>query len=122
MPKTDNPIKKMEPYGTEGVYDIQIPVQMITSESGVEYRLEYIQNEAGQTRKILVIGDSFIQKVFPLISAHASENYFSRAVFGFPYEIIETIKPDIVIQEILNMYLLREPPINPPQIKISQCL
>ena len=121
MPKTGNPIKNLDPYGSEGVHDIRMPRLTITAKSGVEYLLEHIENKNAQDRTILVIGDSFIQKALPLISAHASQNYFSRAIFGFPNEIVETLKPDIVIQEILNMYLLRLPPVNPPAIMKSHC-
>ena len=121
MPKADNPIINMEPYATEGVKDILIPTQNIPAKSGDDFVVEYIDNPNGEARTILVIGDSFIQKVFPLISAHASRNYFSRAVFEFPYEIINALKPDIVIQEILNMYLLRLPPTNPKAIHDAQC-
>ena len=121
MPKTGNPIKQIEPYGSEGVHDIRIPRITVTSESGVDYSVEHIENPNGINRTILVIGDSFIQKALPLFSAHGNQIYFSRAIFGFPNEIVETLKPDIVIQEILNMYLLRLPPGNPAAVRNSRC-
>ena len=121
MPNSDNPFKFIKPYDSEGIYDIQIPAQIISTKSGTDFSVQYIDNQNQEARKILVIGDSFIQKVFPLISSHASQNYFSRAVFHFPYELIEALKPDIVIQEILNMYLLRKPPTNPQGIQNSEC-
>lgn len=121
MPKTHNPIKHIEPYGSEGVHDIRIPRLSITTDSGTDYPVEFIEHQNAEQRSILVIGDSFIQKVLPLFSAHASRVYFSRAIFGFPHEVIETLKPDIVIQEILNMYLLRQPPGNPPVIRNTRC-
>jgi len=121
MPKADNPISSMQPYGAQGVFDIKIPRKKIETKSGKNYTVEYIENPIGKTKKILVLGDSFIQKVFPLISAHGQENYFSRAVFHFPEQLIETIKPDIVIQEILNMYLLRKPPTNSKIVRNAVC-
>ena len=121
VPNAGNPLKNINPYGSEGIYDIKIPTQIISAKSGTMHSVEYIENPNGENRKILVIGDSFIQKVFPFISSHGKHNYFSRAVFHFPHELIQALKPDIVIQEILNMYLLRKPPINPEAIQSSSC-
>ncbi len=121
MPKSGNPMQGMTPYGTEGVFDIKIPRRIITSESGKDYSVEVIENPSGNLEKILVLGDSFIQKVFPLISAHGQKNYFSRAIFHFPDQLIQTLNPDIVIQEILNMYLLRKPPTNSKVVQNAMC-
>ncbi len=121
MPNPNSPMQSISPYNTDGVFDIPIPRRIITDKSGQEFLTEYIENPKGQLGKIMVIGDSFIQKSVPLISAHAKQNYFYRAIFEFPYQLIETLKPDIVVQEILNMYLLRQPPINPESVTNAQC-
>ena len=120
-PNPDNPLHHIEPYNTEGVFDIPIPNKFITTESGQTFRVESIENPKGKLKTILVIGDSFIQKSFPMLSGHAKHNYFYRAVFDFPYQLIEELKPDIVVQEILNMYLLNEPPNVVENVAGSTC-
>ena len=120
VPKPENPLSQIKPYN-EGVYDIKIMRKEITTSDKQNFSFEYIENPQGHDQKVVVIGDSFIQKVFPYFSINARDNYFSRAVFDFPASAIKKIKPKIVVQEILNMYLLRNPPKNKGEVAKALC-
>jgi hypothetical protein len=39
-----------------------------------------------------------------------------RTVINFPAEVFKYEKPTLVVQEILNMFILRPPPANPPVV------
>jgi len=66
-----------------------------------------------------VIGDSFAEKMVGYFSAHAKTVYNYRTVSRFVTEPIKQYQPQIVVQELLSMYLLDKPPVNPPEIKNS---
>lgn len=66
---------------------------------------------------IFVIGDSFAQKYFGFFSKHAKKTISFRTVYSFLPEVYRDNSPDLVIQEVLNMYLLEKPPVNPESIK-----
>ena len=76
-----------------------------------------LDNEKATTPMIFVMGDSFSGKYFSYFSKHAQKTLFFRSVYSFPSEVFVEAGPDLVIQEILNMYLLEKPPENPENIK-----
>ncbi len=63
------------------------------------------------------IGDSFSEKYFGYFSKHAKNTINFRTVYSFLPEIYIDNSPDLVIQEVLNMYLLEKPPLNPEGIR-----
>jgi hypothetical protein len=63
--------------------------------------------------RALVLRDSFGELLMPFLSEH-----FSRIVYvsthEFPLDVIERERPDVVIDELVERYLMRGPPPNPP--------
>jgi len=79
--------------------------------------LNLIKNTSGELDTILILGDSFIEKTILYFSVHARNTLYQRAVLDFPITAFRQHKPQLVIQEILNMYLLRRPPTNPDRVR-----
>lgn len=69
---------------------------------------------------LLVLGDSFSEKYFAYFSGHAKEAINFRLVYNFPPEPFLTFKPDLVVQETLNMYLLQPPHANPKEVQAAR--
>ena len=59
--------------------------------------------------RAVVTGDSFINGLQPFLSEHFSRSVYTIAYGAFPEELIRREKPDIVIEEILERFLRREP-------------
>ena len=76
-----------------------------------------LRNPSAKIPLIFVIGDSFIEKTLGYFSVHSQQTINFRAVTNFPIEPYKTLKPKIVVQEILNMYILQPPPVNPFAVK-----
>lgn len=100
-----------------GVSDIQLPKIKLKNAGGTHFDIINIQNPKGKLKNILILGDSFIEKTLLYFSAHAQNTMYIRAIDQFPLSVYEHVQPDIVIQEILNMYILRNPPENPYEFK-----
>ena len=89
--------------------EVKIPIRVLTNTSGEE-----------KMQRLFVIGDSFAEKYVIYFSAHAAATYNFRTVFEFNPSVYQKYKPDLVVQEMLNMYLLNNPPRNPPEIKAAR--
>jgi len=79
--------------------------------------MRLLENKQGKLSSLFIIGDSFSEKYIGYFSAHAKKTYNFRTVYSFYPEVFMHFKPDMVIQEVLNMYLLQAPPKNTQQIK-----
>lgn len=56
-------------------------------------------------KRLVIVGDSFGAKLIPMLATHAAETYYVRNVLGFPYDMIEELRPELVIQEVAQGYL-----------------
>jgi hypothetical protein len=103
--------------GEKGISDKSSPPRIIKVFGGVETKVRLLQNENAEVPLIFVIGDSFSEKYFGYFSKHAKNTINFRTVYSFLPEIYIDNSPDLVIQEVLNMYLLEKPPLNPEGIR-----
>ena len=103
----------------KGIYDVYPPERPVTAANGKSIDLRLILNPAAPMKSVLLLGDSFFEKCVYFFSADAQRVLNFRTIVNFPNEIFNYEKPDVVIQEILNMFILRPPPKNPPGFEIS---
>lgn len=71
------------------------------------------ENENGKLKAIFITGDSFSEKYQPFFSAHARQTISFRTVYDFLTKPFDEYSPELVVQEVFNMYLLHPPPVNP---------
>lgn len=116
-PKKDSIYNKIGSYGEQGINDYSTPPYITKEFGGKTIRLRELENAEAKTPLIVVMGDSFSGKFFGFFSKHAKKTIRFRTVYSFQPEIYTEAAPDLVIQEILNMYLLERPPGNPASIK-----
>lgn len=88
--------------------------------SKTDQTIRQFKNEIGQIPLLVLVGDSFSEKMFGYFSIHAERSINYRAVTAFKTGLIEELQPDIVIQEVLNMYLLQHPPVNVKTVKMAR--
>jgi len=117
LPKPGTPLARAPAIPEDGIYDVYRPARLLSDGLGNTMKVDLIENPHGPLASLLILGDSFIEKTLLFFSAHSRRTLFSRAVFHFPTGIYKFEQPDIVIQEVLNMYVLRDPPINPPRVR-----
>jgi len=98
---------------SKGIYDVYPAKRAVKNKQGKSLDLNLILNPEAPIRSILLLGDSFFEKCFYFFSAEARRVINFRTIVNFPDTIFNYEKPDIVIQEILNMFILRPPPENP---------
>lgn len=98
----------------KGIYDVYPPIRRVTDGKGHSLGLRLIRNPKGKIPSLLLLGDSFFEKCVYFFSADAQEVMNYRTVVNFPANLFHYVKPTIVAQEILNMFILRKPPQNPP--------
>lgn len=96
-----------------GIHDVYPPQKILTGEDGSTLQIRLIRNPDAPLRSLLLLGDSFLEKCVYFFSADAQRVLNARTVVNFPEHIFNYENPDIVIQEILNMFILREVPENP---------
>jgi len=112
VPKAMDRFPKSGVISNQGIQDAQWPIETIGS-ANKSTKVKMIKNEAGQHPSMLVLGDSFIEKSLLYLSVHAKRLMYQRAVVGFPMQVFESgERPTVVVQEVLNMYVLGEPPNN----------
>jgi len=104
-------------FGNKGISDYSSPKKFTKEYRGEKVLLRELDNDNAKTPFILMMGDSFSAKYFGYFSKHAKKTIRFRSVYTFQPEIYIEAKPDLVIQEILNLYLLEKPPKNPETIK-----
>jgi hypothetical protein len=115
FPKPESNYATIANFFEKGISDYSLPKQIRRKYDKLSIR--QLDNERGKTPLIYVIGDSFSEKYFGYFSAHAKKTINFRAVNSFsPKSYLENT-PDLVIQEVLNMYLLQPPPKNSASIK-----
>ncbi|HHO48756.1 MAG TPA: hypothetical protein ENN06_09960 [Desulfobacteraceae bacterium] len=103
----------------EGIYDVYPPERPIYAEDGTAMNIPLLLNPKAPIQSILLLGDSFMEKCVYFFSANAQRVLNYRTIVNFPEKIFRHEKPDIVVQEILNMFILRPPPQNPPGLRKS---
>ncbi len=103
---------------TQGIYDRTMSGTVENSNEGkTGSSVRVLKNTNGKMDSIFIIGDSFSEKMAGYFSAHAKSVYNYRTVSRFQTAPIKQYKPQLVIQEILNMYILDKPPVNPPELQ-----
>jgi hypothetical protein len=93
-------------------------LRMRPRRASLEFRLnpdiKYVVSDGKETRlpRVVMFRDSFANNLIPFLDHH-----FSRAVYVWNYgldtALIETERPQFVIQEVVERYLLNAPPQNP---------
>ena len=119
IPKPGGAYDTAQDLPPEGIYDVYPPERPVTAANGKSINLRLILNPAAPMKSILLLGDSFFEKCVYFFSADAKRVLNFRTIVNFPDEIFRYEKPDVVIQEILNMFILRPPPENPPGFERS---
>jgi hypothetical protein len=66
--------------------------------------------------RAIAFRDSFFQIARFFVSEHFSRVAYYWEFKPFPTDVIEREKPDIVIQEIVERFLVSQPPNNPPEV------
>lgn len=103
----------------KGIYDVYPPKRTLTAENGKTLKIRLIRNPEAPIPSILLLGDSFFEKLVYFFSRDGKRVMNFRTIVNFPDTIFEFDRPTLVIQEILNMFILREPPKNPPGFRAS---
>lgn len=118
MPHDNNPLSKVAGFGKKGINDHSLPESRDPLyKEALPTGARMLHNGAGELDTIFVIGDSFSEKYFGYFSTHAKQTVNYRTVYRFMPKPVKIGKPDLVIQEVLNMYLLRPPPTNPSVVR-----
>ena len=99
-----------------GIYDVYPPQRKITAPNGKSMSIRLILNPQAPMASLALLGDSFLEKCVYFFSANARRVLNYRTVIDFPDQIFQYEQPSIVIQEILNMFILRPPPVNPRRL------
>ncbi|HVR19366.1 MAG TPA: hypothetical protein VMS65_06715, partial [Polyangiaceae bacterium] len=95
----------------------EIPDVAVHGADGEGAKVSYVKSPEGRPLdRIVLFGDSFIEKCFYYFAANAREVYWYREVLGFPTTVIDAVKPEIVFEEIVQRYLLIELPENPKHV------
>ena len=103
----------------EGIHDVYPPERPITAENGSSMDIRLILNAQASIPSVLLLGDSFFEKCVYFFSGDARRVLNFRTIVNFPDKIFDYETPSIVIQEILNMFILRKPPENPAGFNVS---
>jgi hypothetical protein len=96
-------------------------VKLVDS-TGESARFTYAHNFGDpELETILIMGDSFIRKGFKFFAAHSRDLYRKRTDLEFSTLFLKiedsTVQtPQVVIQEVCQGYIGRNPPVNPPDI------
>ncbi|MCK5359081.1 MAG: hypothetical protein KAJ95_00560 [Gammaproteobacteria bacterium] len=118
-PKPESDYFKIASFSEKGINDYSMPKYTKRNFGKYTYPVREYINPNGKLPLMYIIGDSFIEKTLAYFSLHNKETLNFRAITNIPPVPFSdaAMKPDIVVQEILNMYLLRQPPSNPMSIK-----
>ncbi len=117
FPEADGRFGDMRNFVEKGISDYSLPEVKKKHYGNESLGVREIENPSGKIPLMVIIGDSFIEKTLGYFSVHNQRTVNFRAVTNFPIEPYKQLKPDIVVQEILNMYILQPPPVNPSAIK-----
>lgn len=101
-----------------GIYDHYPKERAITASDGTSMDIRLLLNPKAPIPSIVLLGDSFMEKCIYFFCANAQRVLNYRTIIDFPKEIFHYEQPTIVIQEILNMFILRPPPKNPIRLGV----
>ncbi len=105
-------------YQNEGIDHLTMPpLKPEFYGDGKRLNVRQFSNNAGKLNTLFMLGDSFSEKMLPYLSAHAKEVYYYRALGQFLPELLLKHQPEIVVQEILSMYILNHKPKNPKAVR-----
>ncbi|MBU1567583.1 MAG: hypothetical protein KJ630_18400 [Proteobacteria bacterium] len=116
-PRPGTPLADVGEFATKGINDYSLPEPIYETFNGNVVGTRDLINKSGKIDTIFVIGDSFSEKFLGFFSAHAKKTINFRTVYSFYSEPFEKHLPNLVIQEVLNMYLLQPPPTNTEQVQ-----
>jgi len=117
MPVADSVLAGIANFGTKGIDDGTIPQSIYKKYNGHRIATRKLENRQGSIDSIFVVGDSFSEKYYGFFSAHGRKTINFRTVYSFFPDSYLQYKPNLVIQEVLNMYLLKPPPSNPQEVQ-----
>jgi hypothetical protein len=117
FPKEESTYAHIPGFMQKGISDYSLPETVRRQYGEKSFAVQEIENPAGKLSSMFIVGDSFVEKTMGYFSAHARKTVSFREVTNFQTAPYQEHKPDIVVQEILNMYILQGPPVNPLQIK-----
>lgn len=117
IPKPGGPYASSKDIPRKGIYDVHLPVRKIVAPDGKSIDISMVINPKAPIPSIALFGDSFLQKLVFYFSANARRVLNYRTIVNFPDHIFHYETPTVVIQEILNMFILRPPPENPEKLK-----
>lgn len=115
MPNKGSIYNSIANFSEKGISDYSIP-DYLPKMFG-KTKIRKLTNPLGEIPSVFVIGDSFSEKYFGYFSGNAQETFNFRTVYSFFPDIFLKFSPNIVVQEVLNMYLLQDPPGNTDDIK-----
>jgi len=119
VPKPDNVLSTVKALPAEGVHDVNHDKTTVTNSRGEKMDILLIRNPEAPVPSVLLLGDSFFEKCILYFSSHFQEVYNYRTIVNFPRNIFRFVQPSIVVQEILNMFILRAPPVNPLDMQMA---
>lgn len=117
VPAAGNILNSVAAVPSEGIHDVRIKKEKIYDSNGRSMDIRLILNPLAGEKSILLLGDSFLEKCELYLSAHFQRLLSYRTIVNFPRQIFHFEHPEIVLQEVLNMFILRPPPENPPEVK-----
>lgn len=118
-PKPESKYSLIYDFDKKGISDYSLPKIEAKRFGDAKFGMREIDNPSGEMELMLIIGDSFIEKTLGYFSLHSKKVVNFRVVTNFPTApfTVMGMKPNIVVQEVLNMYLLQAPPGNPPHVR-----
>ncbi len=116
-PRPGTPLINVGEFAAKGINDYTLPEPVYENFGGNIVGTRELLNNAGKLDTIFVIGDSFSEKFLGFFAAHGKKTINFRTVYSFYPEPFEKHLPNLVIQEVLNMYLLQPPPTNTEQVQ-----
>jgi|GEM_PF-6729326 len=122
FPKPESKYSDILDFAKNGIYDNSLPRIEAIRYGQEKFGVREIDNPNGSLPMMFIIGDSFIEKTLGYFSLHSKKTLNFRVVTNFPVAPFTQaeMKPDIVVQEVLNMYLLQNPPGNPPEVRAAR--
>lgn len=117
MPRSGSVHASIANFAARGIDDYSLPEPVSNNYDGHRLNLRELENPRGEANTIFVVGDSFSEKYFGFFSAHAKKSVLYRSVYRFVTTPYERYAPQLVIQEMFNMYLLQKPPYNPKEVR-----
>ena len=103
----------------DGIKDVYPQKYTLKADDGDTMQIRLVQNPNAPIDSILILGDSFLEMCVLYFSGNAKRVLNYRTIINFPAYIFKFEQPDIVVQGLLNMYLLRPPPENPAEFEKS---